>query len=959
MLKRYRRVWVVYRKELIDTLRDRRTLLAMIVVPIVLYPVLMIVIVEALRVEAGRRQAETYTICVPTEEHRLWLEGVLAREDAERAAKIAEYQDAASSEERAKRGQTPDEKEAVGSRHRQASLGPRNGGQTPDEKEAVGKERAPEPARDSEAAGVPGTDGALETEGSSETEGADKTADASGFWAHLGADQVKIDVVGRNQSLWDLVAQQKYHLGVLVEPPPSPAHPADAVNRIVQLIYCDTDPRSDFVHGQIESALGGEAQRIARQRVARLPQGEATLTPLLANALSTADPQRQFAKILAMVIPFLLVTMTVTGAMYPAIDLTAGERERATLETLAVAPVPVGQIVAGKFGVIVTIAVTSTLLNLGSMTAMVHFSRLDELASSMQPSRRADALAIEEMIEQAPEARPVGPTSMPERSAARPVGPTSILEQSASRPTSTMSMPSRPVVQPDSALSMRDRPVSQPAGTASMPERSAARPSDAASTPGRPAGQPDGALSKRDRPAAQPDSASVSATRRRNGPDEASPYRQLDYLRLRHELDQKPQQPAKFVTMAAPVVLLAMLPFAVLFGAVMLAACSFARTFKEAQNYMMPVMMAAIVPAMVVSYMPTMDLRGIVPVVPVANVVVMMRELFLGNRDLPAMALCLLSTCLYALAAVAVAAKVYGHEAVLFSDVGSYRTLLKRRFFRPSDGPSASMALLAVAIIFPVNFYWQSQLLGTHLSGPRLQVAVASAQVLIFAAPVLLLAWYRKLDVRATFSLRLAKPRDWLAAALLAVSATPLAQFLQTVQYALFPPSAGAQMAIEQQAQLLTGGSVLVMLLVFALLPGVCEELLFRGFLLSGIRREARTAHAIILVGLLFGLYHVYVEKILVTSLLGMLLALICLRSGSIFPSILVHVVNNAINLVLARPGSAPGLRELYGVDAVEAAAEQGAVHFDLRTACFLAVFVVGLWLLGRARKSRRADLLQ
>jgi len=826
MLKRYRRVWVVYRKELIDTLRDRRTLLAMIVVPIVLYPVLMIVIVEALRVEAGRRQAETYTICVPTEEHRLWLEGVLAREDAERAAKIAEYQDATSSEERTKRGQTPGGKEAVGKT------------------------------------------GASETEGASETGGADKTTDASGFWAHLGADQVKIDVVGRSQSLWDLVAQQKHHLGVLVEPPPSPAHPADNVNRIVQLIYCDTDPRSDFVHGQIESALGGEAQRIARQRVARLPQGEATLTPLLANALSTADPQRQFAKILAMVIPFLLVTMTVTGAMYPAIDLTAGERERATLETLAVAPVPVGQIVAGKFGVIVTIAVTSTLMNLGSMTAMVHFSRLDELASSMQPSRRADALAVEEMIERAS--------------------------------------------------------ASQPGGTTSM----------------------------RDRPMSQPDSVSVSATRRLNGPDEASPYRQLDYLRLRHELDQKPQQPAKFVTMAAPVVLLAMLPFAVLFGAVMLAACSFARTFKEAQNYMMPVMMAAIVPAMVVSYMPTMDLRGIVPVVPVANVVVMMRELFLGNRDLPAMALCLLSTCLYALAAVAVAAKVYGHEAVLFSDVGSYRTLLKRRFFRPSDGPSASMALLAVAVIFPVNFYWQSQLLGTHLSGPRLQVAVASAQVLIFAAPVLLLAWYRRLDVRATFSLRLAKLRDWLAAALLAVSATPLVQFLQTVQFALFPPSAGTQMVFEQQAELLTGGSLLVMLLVFALLPGVCEELLFRGFLLSGIRREARTAHAIILVGLLFGLYHVYIEKILVTSLLGMLLALICLRSGSIFPAILVHVVNNAINLMLARSDSAWGLRELYGVDAVEAAVERGAVHFDLRTACYLAVFVVGLWLLGRERKS-------
>src|SRR5262249_14633022 len=112
----------------------------------------------------------------------------------------------------------------------------------------------------------------------------------------------------------------------------------------------------------------------------------------------TASPQQQFAKVLAMIVPFLLVVMSVTGAMYPAIDLTAGERERGTLETLAVSPVPVGQIVAGKFGVIVTIGMISTALNLGSMTAMVHFSKLDKIAG-MESGVRGDPSAVEEVIE--------------------------------------------------------------------------------------------------------------------------------------------------------------------------------------------------------------------------------------------------------------------------------------------------------------------------------------------------------------------------------------------------------------------------------------------------------------------------------------------------------------------------------------------------------------------------------
>jgi ABC-2 type transport system permease protein/sodium transport system permease protein len=61
--------------------------------------------------------------------------------------------------------------------------------------------------------------------------------------------------------------------------------------------------------------------------------------------------------------------MTITGAVYPAIDLTAGERERGTLEILMAAPVPRVSILLAKYVTVLTVALLTALINLGMMTA--------------------------------------------------------------------------------------------------------------------------------------------------------------------------------------------------------------------------------------------------------------------------------------------------------------------------------------------------------------------------------------------------------------------------------------------------------------------------------------------------------------------------------------------------------------------------------------------------------------
>src|SRR5207244_1079605 len=72
---------------------------------------------------------------------------------------------------------------------------------------------------------------------------------------------------------------------------------------------------------------------------------------------------------LALLVPLILILMTITGAVYPAIDLTAGERERGTLEILVAAPIPRLGLLFAKYVSVVTVAVLTAVINLTTMIA--------------------------------------------------------------------------------------------------------------------------------------------------------------------------------------------------------------------------------------------------------------------------------------------------------------------------------------------------------------------------------------------------------------------------------------------------------------------------------------------------------------------------------------------------------------------------------------------------------------
>jgi sodium transport system permease protein len=77
--------------------------------------------------------------------------------------------------------------------------------------------------------------------------------------------------------------------------------------------------------------------------------------------VKTADELRD---VLVKFFPFLLVMWTMAGALHPAIDLTAGEKERGTMETLLISPAERSEIVAGKFVAVWLFSLATALWNL-------------------------------------------------------------------------------------------------------------------------------------------------------------------------------------------------------------------------------------------------------------------------------------------------------------------------------------------------------------------------------------------------------------------------------------------------------------------------------------------------------------------------------------------------------------------------------------------------------------------
>jgi sodium transport system permease protein len=122
--------------------------------------------------------------------------------------------------------------------------------------------------------------------------------------------------------------------------------------------------RSELNAGKLEAALQAYRQQVVGERLAAAGIDPAVLDPVGVERFDASTEAERTSGQLAWLIPFFIAIWTLTGGQMTAIDATAGEKERGTLEVLLVAPVRRAEVVVGKF-------LATTLFGLSAATMAI------------------------------------------------------------------------------------------------------------------------------------------------------------------------------------------------------------------------------------------------------------------------------------------------------------------------------------------------------------------------------------------------------------------------------------------------------------------------------------------------------------------------------------------------------------------------------------------------------------
>lgn len=501
----------------------------------------------------------------------------------------------------------------------------------------------------------------------------------------------------------------------------------------------DSSSVSDLLEEEIDALAKHRAEKNAREAGLDV---EKTLYPVKSSFKDSSSSESSIGSILGSIIPFLMITSILMGSMYPAIDTTAGEKERGTLETLLTLPVGNMELIMSKFLSVATITVVSVFINVLSMGGIALYLYATVISLS----------------EQAGEFH---------------------------------------------------------AGT--------------------------------------------------------------------------------FVP-AILISIVCVIAFALFMSAVVMCICAFAKSFKEANNYITPLTLVVMLVAYV-GFIPNIELTKVTALVPVANICLLMKDLLVFKYNFNLILIVLLSNIIYAFISVWVLSKIYNSESILFGESMSGIKLFERRKnIKKGSLPSVSESLLVLIAALLLMVYVGGL---SALKNPVMGVVIP--QIFIGLLPILACI-YIKADMKKVFHIQMPNIRHLLGAFLLWLGTGSGVLLLSNLLSVIFPND--SQVLNDEYMTILEGIPFAGGLFLMAFLPAVCEEVMFRGYILTAMKQKMTLWGAIVLVSLLFGMSHLSLIKLLPTMLLGIALAYAVEQSESIVSSALMHFLNNGLSVFVLYYGA-------------------------------------------------------
>ncbi len=348
---------------------------------------------------------------------------------------------------------------------------------------------------------------------------------------------------------------------------------------------------------------------------------------------------------------------------------------------------------------------------------------------------------------------------------------------------------------------------------------------------------------------------------------------------------------------------LAVVPVAALFSALCLALAAFARSTKEGQYYLMPLMMLSL-PMAVLPMSPGVELTLGNSLIPISGLVLLLKTLLEGSymqalQYLPVVLAVTLAACWLS---VRWAVEQFNKESVIFRESERFAVGLWLRHLMRDREPTPSVAegLFCGAMILVLSFVFRSSVAPPSGFEGFARVTLV-LQLAVILTPALLMAVMLTSSPRQTLLLRLPRWKMIPAAAVLALAMHPFIIGLNQLVMYLYPIAPEMKRLVDDLQTKFASADLGLLILCVAVVPAVCEELAFRGFILSGCRSLGNNRRAIVVSAILFGVTHGFLQQSINAGLLGLVLGYLAVKSGSLLPGIVFHFLHNSMTVLSAK----------------------------------------------------------
>ena len=150
-------------------------------------------------------------------------------------------------------------------------------------------------------------------------------------------------------------------------PPGFDAKLASGEATTVNIYIYEGDLKSGFGADRLQKFFRDLRNQTIQEHLRARQLPDSLVRPFDIQQKNVAPPQKVGGAVLGGIVPYFVILLCLTGAMYPAMDLTAGEKERGTMETILCSPVSRTHLVLGKFLMVLTASIATAVLSITSM----------------------------------------------------------------------------------------------------------------------------------------------------------------------------------------------------------------------------------------------------------------------------------------------------------------------------------------------------------------------------------------------------------------------------------------------------------------------------------------------------------------------------------------------------------------------------------------------------------------